>query len=132
MPSSTKQLPAAELHAFCSTCPPAEDVTALLAKLGFRLVFQMDAQNDLKSVVYLPALPAQYHYRDAYGTEVLFLAGRDTALEGEAFPLHASRFWLYTGAHVQAHQLTLSTLTLTYLLAWHDPSERATHQEEVA
>ena len=126
----TRLQPATELEAFCSTCPAAEDITALLTRLGFQLEFQMDEQRSHTSQ--LPPLPAQYHYRDAYGTEVIYLAGRDTPLEEEAYPLHASRFWLYAGAHAQAHHLTLSTLTLTYQLAWRDPSERATQREEVA
>jgi len=129
MPHARRQ-PATELEAFCSTCPAAQEVTALLARLGFRLAFQMDEQRSHTSQ--LPPLPAQYHYKDTHGTEVIYLAGRDAPLEGEVFPFHASRFWLYTGAHVQAHHLTLSTLTLTYLLAWQDPSEQATQQEEVA
>jgi hypothetical protein len=129
MPHARPQ-PATELEAFCSTCPAAQEVTALLTRLGFRLEFQMDEQRSHTSQ--LPPLPAQYHYKDAAGTEVIYLAGRDTPLEGEAFPFHASRFWLYAGAHIQAHELTLSTLTQTYLLAWRDPTERATQHEEVA
>ena len=63
--------------------------------------------------VQVPALPAQYHYKkDGCGTEVIYLAGRDTPLEeGEVFPLHASRFWLSAGADAQAFQRTLSTLS---------------------
>ena len=45
MPSTTKRQPATELEAFCATCPPAEEVTALLAMLGFQLDFQMDEQG---------------------------------------------------------------------------------------
>ncbi len=59
--------PVTERHAFCATCPSPQEVTALLAKLGFRLAFQMEAQDDLKSGERLPALPSQYHYRDALG-----------------------------------------------------------------
>jgi hypothetical protein len=126
------QQPATELHTFCATCPPSEEVSALLAKLGFHLAFQMEAQDDLKTLVHLPALPAQYHHKDAQGTEMIYLAGPDTALEGELFPFHASRFWLYAGADVQAFQLTRSTLALHYGLAWRDPSEQDARHEEVA
>ena len=130
MPRNTKPQPATELEAFCATCPPPQDVTALLAKMGFRLAFQMEAQDDLKAVVHLPALPAQYHYKDASGAEVIYLAGRDTPLEGgEVFPFHASRFWLYPGANAQGFQLARSMLALSFQLSWTDPSEPAIQQE---
>ena len=121
---------ALELEAFCTTCPPVEEVSALLANLGFTLSFQMQEQDDLHTLVHLPALPAQYHYKDAHGTEVIYLAGRDTPLEdGEVFPFHASRFWLYTGADAQAFQLTMSTLALRYQFTWRVPCEDAAHEE---
>jgi hypothetical protein len=129
MPRTMKPQPAPALEAFCPTCPPAEDVTALLSKLGFTLAFQMEAQDDLKTLGHLPALPAQFHYRDASGTEVVYLAGRDTALEGEEFPFHASRFWLYGGADTRAFGLALSTLALSYRFTWRAPGEDATHEE---
>jgi hypothetical protein len=114
--------PATELEAFCSTCPAALEVTALLARLGFRLAFQKDEQPDRSSQ--LPPLPAQYHYKDeALGTEVIFLAGRDTPLEGEVFPFHASRFWLYEGADAQAFQDALTTLALAFQITWRDLSQ---------
>src|SRR5436305_461002 len=84
---------ATERQAFCATCPSAEEVSTLLATLGFSLDFQLDAQYTSQ----LPLLPAQYHYQDVCGTEVIYLAGRDVALDGEQFPPHASRFWLYAG-----------------------------------
>lgn len=131
--TTTKQQPVTELEGFCPTCPPPQDVTALLAKMGFRLTFQMEAQDDLKAVVHLPALPAQYHYKDACGTEVIYLAGHDTALEGEVLPLHASRFWLYPGADGSAFQLARSILALSYQFNWYDPSEQEqVLQKEVA
>lgn len=116
-----------DLEAFCATCPPAEDVTALLAKLGFRLDFHMEEQRDHQYE--LPPLAAQYHFKDAHGTEVIYLAGRDTPLEGEIFPFHASRFWLFAGADVQAFQLAMSTLALSYHFTWRAPCECATHEE---
>ena len=121
----------AELEAFCTTCPPPQEVSALLATLGFTLAFHMDAVQS--SYTEVPPLPAQYHYKkDGCGTEVIYLAGRDTPLEGEVFPFHASRFWLYAGADAQAFQLTMSTLALHYGFAWRDLSEQDTQQEEVA
>ena len=131
MLSVTKQQPATELEAFCATCPSAEDVTALVAKMGFRLDFQMDAQRDHKYE--LPPLAAQYHFKDAHGTEVIYLAGRDFPMNenGESLPSHASRFWLYMGADAQASQLVASTLALRWGFTWRDSSEQAA-QEEVA
>jgi len=125
----TKPQPATELEAFCATCPPAEQVSALLSTLGFTLSFQMQEQDDLNTQVHLPALPAQYHYKDACGTEVIYLAGRDTPLEGEVFPFHASRFWLYAGADALAFQLAMSTLALSYQFTWRVPCEDAAHEE---
>jgi hypothetical protein len=116
-----------ELEAFCATCPPVEQVSALLATLGFTLTFHMDAVQSPCAEV--PALPAQYHYKDASGTEVIYLAGCDTPLEGEVFPFHASRFWLYAGADTQAFQLTMSTLAISYLYTWRVPCEYAAHEE---
>jgi hypothetical protein len=129
MPQQTPQ-PTTELEAFCPTCPPPQEVSALLAKLGFTLAFQMEARNDLSTLVHLPALPAQYHYKDDCGTEVIYLAGHDTPpLEGEVFPFHASRFWLYTGADTQAFQLAMSTLALNYQFTWRAPCEYTAHEE---
>jgi hypothetical protein len=124
----TRPQPIAELQAFCTTCPAAQEVSELLAGLGFRLAFQMGEQPDRRG--HLPPLPAQYHYKDdACGTEVIFLAGRDTPLEREVFTPHASRFWLYAGADAHSLQRVLSRLSLTYQLAWRDPSEPDTRQE---
>jgi hypothetical protein len=126
--------PATGLEAFCSTCPAAQDVTALLARLGFRLEFQMDEQRDHSGL--LPPLPAQYHYKnDAHGTQVIFLAGRDFPVneDGGTLPSHASRFWLYEGADAQAFESVATMLGLTYQFTWRDSSEDAApEQEEVA
>jgi len=120
MPQQTRQ-PASDLHAFCATCPSPQEVSALLATLGFHLEFQMEEQRDHQYE--LPPLPAQFHFTDACSTEVLYLAGRDTSLEGEAYPCHASRFWLYVGADPQAFQRARSTLALAFQFTWRDPSE---------
>ena len=131
MLSITKQQPATELEAFCATCPPADDVTTLLVKLAFHLDFQMGEQRD--HPYELPPLAAQYHYKDASGTEAIYLAGRGYPPneDGYSLPPHASRFWLYAGADVQAFQLAACTLALQWRLAWCDPSAQAV-QEEVA
>lgn len=129
MPHARPQ-PATELEAFCATCPDAKEVTELLTQLGFRLEFQMEEQRDHSGQ--LPPLPAQYHYKDvAHGTEVIYLAGRDFPMhdDGCAMPAHASRFWLYPGADVQAYHLTKSTVALSYQFTWRIPSEDAPHEE---
>jgi hypothetical protein len=122
--------PVTEREAFCEVCPPAAEVTALLATLGFRLDFQMDAQRSHTS--HLPLLPAQYHYKDASsGTEVIYLAGRDLALDGQPLPRHASRFWLYAGADSEVFTRVLTTLAQCYQLTWRELST-PTVQQEVA
>lgn len=103
--------------AFCETCPSPEQVTALLQRFSFTLVFQMDA------VTYgqwqpVPDLPAQYHYRDEYGTEVIYLAGRDANIDGERLPAHASRFWLSPGRDEYAYRNIASALSTTYRFGW--------------
>ena len=128
MPSPTKQQSTTELEAFCATCPPPQEVSALLAKLGFHLDFQMDEQHAHQYE--LPPLPAQYHYKDAaHGTEVIYLAGRDIALDGEAFPFHASRFWLYVGADTGAFTRIMTRLSLQYRLTWSKPHALASRKE---
>ncbi len=129
----TKPHPATELEAFCATCPAAAEVCELLAQLGFHLEFQLGEQRDHRSQ--LPPLPAQFHFKDTHGTEVIYLAGRDFPLneDGAALPPHASRFWLYAGAHLQAFQQARSRLSLSYHLTWRNLSEEAAPaQEEVA
>lgn len=107
---------ARELEAFCPTCPSAEEVTAQLEQLGFRLVFSMPAQPSHDS---LPPLPAQYHYRHASGAGALSL------------PFHESRFWLSRGgSHAEAFQLTLSTLTVRWRFQWQEAHEACDHRDE--
>jgi hypothetical protein len=108
-----------DLAAFCAVQPTQEEVSALLAKLGFHLVFQMDEQRSDRLL--LPPLPAQYHFQDATKTEVVYLAGRDYALYEDGardFPPHASRFWLTCGADQQKFQTTQAMLTLQWGLVW--------------
>jgi len=121
-PPATSQ--ATDLEAFCLTCPSVEDVTALLAPLNFRLVFSMAAQcgQDI-----LPPLPAQYHYRDQYGTEVIYLAGSDSPLHtGElSLPPHASRFWLSRGgSDADTFWLMRSHLAMHWRFQWQEVGYR--------
>ena len=112
-----------EIEAFCQTCPALEELTRLLHPLGFRLVFQMDA------VIYpaytqTPDLPAQYHYKDEHGTEVIFLAGKGHPLDGEYIPPHASRFWLCAGAHPMIIQNVAQFLATTWAISWRYASDK--------
>ena len=112
MPTSTT----ADRTAFCTTCPSAQDVTEVLAPLGFALVFQMKADND-QAYLHLAPLPAQFHYRDDRGTEVIYLAGVDQEDEQPAGP-HASRFWLYAGAEANAQERAAKALSTAWALRW--------------
>ena len=112
-----------DLEAFCPTCPPVEEVTARLAQFGFRLVFSLPAQRSQGS---LPELPAQYHYRDGQGSEVIYLAGRDSPLHtGElSLPFHESRFWLSRGASgAAAFELIRLGLARHWRLQWQQGEE---------
>jgi len=109
-------LPTTDLTAFCATCPPAGEVTAALTRLGFTLVFQMNADDD-QPYLHLAPLSAQFHYRDHCGTEVIYLAGVDQGDEQPA-PQHASRFWLYAGADEHACERVARALTATWALIW--------------
>src|SRR6266487_1953476 len=95
--SHMAHIKALEVEAFCVTCPSAEEVTTLLQTLGFELTFHMEIDHP-PEYEQVPCLPAQFHFQDTHGNEVIFLAGRDTDLDGVGFPEHASRFWLYPGA----------------------------------
>jgi len=105
----------AELNAFCATCPPDCEVTALLKGLGFTLDFQRPAKRYRNC----PSLPAQFHYRDEQGTEVIFLAGKDTP-DGIAnkHPNHASRWWIYPGNSQYGYTLAVKELAQEYQLSW--------------
>ena len=100
-----------ELAAFCNTCPSAKDVSEALAALGFTLTFQMDKQV-FPAYALTPPIPAQWHFREEHdGTEVIYLEGKDSAVDGERLPLHAARFWVFPGASPAA------TLAVTQMLA---------------
>jgi hypothetical protein len=115
---TTRAAPSQELEAFCPTCPLPETVRSFLEGLGFRLTFQMDA------VLYpvwsaTPDLPAQFHFSDEHGTDVMFLVGKDTPTDGERFPPHASRFWISAGADAASYHRSMQVLATRWLLTWH-------------
>jgi hypothetical protein len=106
-----------ERTAFCATCPQPVDVSEVLSKLGCSLAYSMPAEDE-GAYMDLPPLPAQFHYEGPGGLRVIYLAGPDIALDGERFPEHKSRFWLY-GDHTQADfQHVASVLAIKWLLRW--------------
>lgn len=104
-------------EAFCETCPDPQQVTEVLAELGFSLDFQMDAIIPAKYSATAP-LPAQYHYKTHDGCEIIYLAGKDRPEQGQILPKHASRFWAYSGAHPMLYQQVLQVLASTWSFAW--------------
>lgn len=125
----------ADLEAFSPLCPLPEDVTSTLQALGFTLDFQMDATRFPKrGDASTPALPAQYHYSDRYGTEVIYLAGRDSNTDGIRLPEHASRFWVFPGGNIEAYRQIVSDLVVRWRLAWFsvDRSTQSLAQRDVA
>jgi hypothetical protein len=106
-----------ERSAFCATFPQPADVSNVLADLGCSLAFSMPAEDE-GAYMDLPPLPAQFHYEGPSGLRVIYLAGPDIALDGERFPTHESRFWLY-GDHTQAaFQQVASVLAVRWSLRW--------------
>jgi hypothetical protein len=69
----------------------------------------------------LPLLPAQFHFRDSHGIEVIFLAGKDVDLDGGRLPEHTSRFWLYPGADRAAHHRIAALLSVKWSFTWRAP-----------
>ncbi len=113
-----------DLMAFCSTCPPPDEVTAFLNSWGFRLSFTMGV-DESPEYMQMPSLPAQFHYVDESDTEVIFLAGRDHPLEeGERLPDHASRFWISPGRDRQRFGQVCRVLAARWFLRW-QPSNLA-------
>lgn len=130
------------LTAFCQTCPDPDKVTRMLKVLGFHLVFSMPADDVGGYMADLPPLPAQYHYEDAAGTRVEYLAGVDTLCldddeESEStsqlwrFPPHASRFWLTSGGQELAARRAKECLTQLWMLHWQE-NQQESSLEEVA
>lgn len=105
-----------DVTAFCATCLSADEVNSMLASLGFTLIFQMKA-DDEQAYLHLAPLPAQFHFRDHHGTEVIYLAGVDQDEEQPA-PSHAARFWLYAGADEYALKRAIQLLSATWSLTW--------------
>ncbi len=94
--------PCGDLEVLCATCPSAEEVTSLLQAVGFELIFHMDAIAS--GCAEVPPLPAQYHFRDRRGSEVIFLAGSDADPDAGSIPArmqerHAGwpKCWLSSG-----------------------------------
>jgi hypothetical protein len=108
--------PSRDLQAFCATCPSAEEVISVLQVVGFALTFSMDAVPS--SCAGVPPLPAQYHYRNQRGDEVIYLAGCDTDPDGAQLPEHAARFWIHPGADAGATQWVAQVLAVKWSLAW--------------
>ena len=120
-----------DLEAFCLTCPAPEEVTQVVQALGFELTFHMDMIPSL-GPTQTPALPAQYHYSDGSGTEVIYLAGCDPDLDGIGLPAHASRFWLFPGACQDAYCRAVSLLALRWRLRWRSAEATPSVGHEVA
>ncbi len=119
-------LKAHDLEAFCANCPAVQEVTSFLQTLGFELSFHMDV-DDSPAYEQLPPLPAQFHFRDKLGNEVIYLAGRDVPLDGVPLPEHASRFWAYPGADAVAYRHLASVLAIKWNLAWRPTTQAHQH-----
>ena len=104
----------AELNAYCTTCPLSDEVTALLKGLGFTLDFQRPA----KRYRHCASLPAQFHYRDEQGTEIIYLAGKDNEGGRWDTPIHASRWWIYPGSSQYQYNRVVQELAQKWQLRW--------------
>lgn len=108
-----------DMEAFCSECPAPDEVTALLAPLGFHLVFSMERKKSRRcGKMTLPPLPAQYHYRDQHNTEIIVLAGQDHPEHGRVFPPHASHWWLYPGTSPYSYNGAMQALSTEWNIKW--------------
>ena len=110
-----------DLAALCATCPSAEEVTSVLQGLGFTLTFHLDTVPS--GCVGVPPLPAQYHFCDQCGSEVIYLAGHDANTDGVRLPDHASRFWIYPGADAGSARRVTHALAARWSLAWEAVSQ---------
>ena len=117
--------PCGDLEAFCATCPSVEEVTSVLQAIGFALIFHMDTVAS--GCAEVPLLPAQYHYRDQLGNELIYLAGSDTDPDGAQLPKHASRFWIYAGADAGTTRWVAQVLATRWSFAWQ--MESPAHQD---
>ena len=116
MPKKNQQTD--ELEAFCHSCPALEEVIAFLEQMGMRLDFQMDAFLP-PAYSELAQLPAQFHFEDASGMSIIYLAGEDRAPEdGERLPPHKSRFWAYPGADVHVFGWITRSVAHRWSFTW--------------
>jgi hypothetical protein len=120
-----------EHSAFCATCPQPADVSKVLSSLGCSLAFSMPAEDE-GAYMHLPPLPAQFHYEGPAGVRVIYLAGPDIALDGERFPEHQSRFWLYGDHDQAAFGQVASVLAIRWQLKWQRSDRSSLSLEEVA
>jgi hypothetical protein len=120
MPNMIQQLD--ELEAFCLSCPAPEEVTAFFEHLGMHLDFQMEAFPPSTSSG-LAVLPAQFHFEEASGMSIIYLAGEDSPVEdGEHLPPHKSRFWAYPGADAHVFGQITRSVALQWSFSWQRPT----------
>ena len=113
----TIHIPTEGQEAFCQTCPSPEEVAGFLQVQGLRLTFSMPAVSP-RTCEQVTPLPAQFHYQDRQGTEVIYLCGLDADPDGAPLPDHASRFWAYPGSDTAAYRRITSVLTTRWCLRW--------------
>jgi hypothetical protein len=119
--STTPSTTIHELEAFCPGCPEPGEVTAFLDALGFILGFTMGAVPAQNRTV--APLAAQFHYERDDGLCIVYLAGRDSPMNGERFPAHQSRFWAYAGAESAVFDRITRVLAVKWGFTW----QRAAH-----
>jgi hypothetical protein len=111
-----------ELEAFCLSCPTPEEVITFLERLGMRLDFLMGAFLP-PTYSGLAQLPAQFHFEEASGISVIYLAGEDSVTDdGERLPPHKSRFWAYPGADAHVFGQITRSVALQWSLSWQRPN----------
>jgi hypothetical protein len=119
----TKHRSRDELEAFCHACPEPEEVITFLEQLGLYLDFHMEA---FLPPAYSPLteLPAQFHFEEASGMSLIYLAGEDSAMEdGERLPAHKSRFWAYPGGDAQLFERITRRVAQRWSFTWRCPSQ---------
>jgi hypothetical protein len=129
---AVRRIPFVLLTALSQTCPEALEVQVVLHRLGLRLTFSLPV-DVLTPSSPVPAVPAHYHFADAWETEIIFLARRDpdlyvqydqdkrdcdTGKPVRVLPTHASRWWDYPDANRQVYQQALHVLELRWKMAW--------------
>lgn len=116
-------MPAHELESFGATCPDPREVETVLHEHGFTLTFSLPVQPGYGHNV--PNLPAQYHYEDRYGTQIVYLAGQDHEVDGIQLPPHASRWWLTEGSNHLVYIMVQDACTQRWFLLWCPVNARA-------